>query len=115
MPQPKALALSILPPLALNTFLGALLFSSHTYFCYLLSYLPIFAPRPTKSTNSIGGIAIPHKADHLEWTSFGAEDTIMFMESLHKLPHPTLLSFIAGMGAGVIQGVAFTPVENAVK
>lgn len=39
----------------------------------------------------------------------------MFMESLHKLPHPTLLSMIAGMGAGVIQGVAFTPVENAVK
>lgn len=29
--------------------------------------------------------------------------------------HPTLLSAIAGAGAGVIQGMAFTPIENIVR
>lgn len=29
--------------------------------------------------------------------------------------HPTLLSAIAGAGAGVLQGMAFTPIENVVR
>jgi hypothetical protein len=29
--------------------------------------------------------------------------------------HPTLLAAIAGAGAGVIQGMAFTPIENVVR
>jgi len=49
------------------------------------------------------------------WLSFGAEDQISFMESIHRLPHPTLLSAVAGAAAGAIQGVAFAPIENAVK
>jgi hypothetical protein len=49
------------------------------------------------------------------WLSFGAEDQISFMESIHRLPHPTLLSAFAGAAAGAIQGVAFAPIENAVK
>ena len=37
------------------------------------------------------------------------------MESIHRLPHPTLMNALAGAGAGAIQGVAFAPIENAVK
>jgi len=34
----------------------------------------------------------------------------------HIIPrHPTLLSAIAGAGAGLVQGMAFTPVENLVR
>ncbi|KAJ9104054.1 hypothetical protein QFC19_004188 [Naganishia cerealis] len=57
---------------------------------------------------------VPHEGGP-EWLSFGAEDQIMFMEAIHKLPHPTLMSAIAGAAAGAIQGVLFAPIENAVK
>jgi hypothetical protein len=34
----------------------------------------------------------------------------------HIVPrHPTLLSAVAGAGAGLVQGLAFTPVENLVR
>ena len=34
----------------------------------------------------------------------------------HIIPrHPTLLSGLAGAGAGLVQGLAFTPVENFVR
>lgn len=34
----------------------------------------------------------------------------------HIIPrHPTLLSALAGAGAGLVQGLAFTPVENLVR
>jgi len=29
--------------------------------------------------------------------------------------HPTVVSAIAGAGAGVLQGMAFTPIENVVR
>jgi hypothetical protein len=79
----------------------------------LTSILP--PPSPSSSSSS-------HPDEHLDelengpvWLSFGAEDQISFMESIHRLPHPTLLSALAGAGAGAIQGVAFAPIENAVK
>lgn len=141
---------NIMPPLLINTLLGTLLFTSHSYFCYVLSRLPFFAPKPSSTplkpsqrsllesfddlTNqanrmndaangrvynaSGGGFGLEGGEENGEgpsWMSFGAEDQIMFMESIHRLPHPTLLSALAGAGAGVLQGVAFAPIENAVK
>lgn len=141
---------SILPPLLINTALGTLLFTSHSYFCYLISRLDFFAPKPllhqdlakddlheqsllkqwtalTKRGETLTSIpasdAVPPGSPEGDgedeagpvWLSFGAEDQISFMESIHRLPHPTLLSALAGAGAGAIQGVAFAPIENAVK
>lgn len=113
---PKTLILSILPPLVLNTCLGALLFESHAILSYWLSKLSFFAPRPRSDGVITNSLSDEDGLEEMpEWKSFGAEHTIMFMESLHKLPHPTIMAMIAGMGAGAIQGVAFTPVENAVR
>jgi hypothetical protein len=129
---------SILPPLMINTALGTILFTSHSFFCYLLSKLDYFAPRETSTTIPLDPGTLPHlsgderkavtsaiengqesEADHQdgvpEWFSFGAEDQIMFMEAIHRLPHPTLMSAVAGAAAGVLQAVIFAPIENAVK
>lgn len=129
---------SILPPLMINTALGTILFTSHSFFCYVLSRLDCFAP--TETSVSLGPQAMTdgqpivqwgatataewakiaegrdgrHDAGP-EWLSFGAEDQIMFMEAIHRLPHPTLMSAVAGAAAGVLQAVIFAPIENAVK
>jgi hypothetical protein len=50
-----------------------------------------------------------------EWLSFGAEDQISFMESIHRLPHPTILNALAGASAGALQGLVFAPIENTVR
>ncbi len=42
------------------------------------------------------------------------EDHFLFLEASSLLPHPTLLSATAGMAAGILQGLLFTPVENTV-
>ena len=129
---------SILPPLMINTALGTILFTSHSFFCYVLSRLDFFAPtetsislgpRVTKDGQPITQTNIEATAEWSriaegreerhdggpEWLSFGAEDQIMFMEAIHRLPHPTLMSAVAGAAAGVLQAVIFAPIENAVK
>lgn len=125
----------------INTALGTILFTSHSFFCYLLSRLDYFAPTEAQAEISLvrksddtplsgrqrdalasaiqtGGEEQQH-ADSQdggpEWFSFGAEDQIMFMEAIHKLPHPTLMSAVAGAAAGVLQAIIFAPIENAVK
>lgn len=135
----------------INTALGTLLFTSHSYFCYLLSRLDFFAPKAlphprldlesdeaetslfdrwaslAKRGQALSSIQDPSGSQQVStddrgeedsgpvWLSFNAEDQITFMESIHRLPHPTLLSALAGAAAGAIQGVAFAPIENAVK
>lgn len=123
---------SIVPPLLINTALGTLLFTSHSFFCYLLSRIDFFAPKGSRTEvlldpNSDLKGSPPRQRDSTEsniddaheggpeWLSFGVEEQIMFMEAIHKLPHPTLMSAVAGAAAGCIQGVLFAPIENAVK
>lgn len=123
----------------INTALGTILFTSHSFFCYLLSRLDYFAPREAQAEISLdlkspgdsplskrqreavvstirnGEEEANHRDGVPEWFSFGAEDQIMFMEAIHKLPHPTLMSAAAGAAAGVLQAIIFAPIENAVK
>lgn len=123
----------------INTALGTILFTSHSFFCYLLSRLDYFAPRESQAEISLdlktpGGSPLSERQREAvasaiqkreeeanlhegvpEWFSFGAEDQIMFMEAIHRLPHPTLMSAAAGAAAGVLQAIIFAPIENAVK
>ncbi|KAJ9096812.1 hypothetical protein QFC21_005083 [Naganishia friedmannii] len=129
---PMSIIHSIVPPLLINTALGTLLFTSHSFFCYLLSRVDFFAPRESHTevlvTPDSDGKYPPSDQSHTsrssandaheggpEWLSFGVEEQMMFMEAIHKLPHPTLMSAVAGAAAGCIQGVLFAPIENAVK
>lgn len=130
--QPMSIIHSIVPPLLINTALGTLLFTSHSFFCYLLSRIEFFAPKeshtetllhpdsdakhtvPNQLNTSDSSTDDAHEGGP-EWLSFGVEEQIMFMEAIHKLPHPTLMSALAGAAAGCIQGVLFAPIENAVK
>lgn len=95
---------TMMPPLIVNTSLGFLLFTSHSFFSLSLAKLPFFQQGET------GGII--RKVDH------GEEE--ITLESLLRGPtivprHPTLLSALSGAGAGIVQGFAFTPVENVVR
>lgn len=95
---------TMMPPLIVNTSLGFLLFTSHSFFSLSLAKLPFFQQEET-------GGAI-RKVDH------GAEE--ITLENLLRGPtivprHPTLLSALSGAGAGIVQGFAFTPVENVVR
>ncbi len=102
---------------------------SQSYFCYLLAKLPVFGPRPT-SAYPAGhvGDGWDTLAEESESDSQGGlntwlvlpdinapEDSFISLERADRLPHPTALSALAGVGAGVLQGVAFTPVDNVVK
>jgi hypothetical protein len=109
-----ALTLTIIPPLAINTTLGFLLFTSHSVFALGLARIPFFQHHHHHT---------PALVDH-ETTGDGEEEeeeeeeiTIeTLLRGPHIIPrHPTLLSAIAGAGAGLVQGMAFTPVENLVR
>ena len=92
------MCLTILPPLVINTTLGFLLFTSHSFFALTLARLPFFQP----SSNMI------QIEESLSIQTILAGPTI--------IPnHPTLLSSLAGAGAGIVQGMAFTPIENIVR
>ena len=105
------MALTVLPPLVINTTLGFLLFTSHSFFALSLAKLPFFRHERHQDINEV--------------TAFDEEVSDMDEESinLHTLlsgptvipRHPTLLSTLAGAGAGLLQGVAFTPIENVVR
>ncbi|WVQ82950.1 hypothetical protein IAT38_005086 [Cryptococcus sp. DSM 104549] len=92
--------LTIIPPMLVNATLGFLLFTSHSLFSLGLARLPFFQRKLADGEES------------------GEED--INLETLVRGPtiipnHPTILSAIAGAGAGLVQGAAFTPVENVVR
>lgn len=89
--QVAAIIFTLLPPLVVNTSLGFLLFTSHSFFSLVLAKLPYF--HGTEQVNMHNLLAGPSAVPD----------------------HPTLLSGIAGAGAGIVQGFAFTPVENMVR
>jgi hypothetical protein len=104
------MALTILPPLVINTTLGFLLFTSHSFFALSLARLPFF--RHETHHDTFGSVFDEEVNDD-------DEESI----NIHTLlsgptiipSHPTLLSTLAGAGAGLVQGVAFTPIENVVR
>lgn len=107
-----ALTLTIIPPLAINTTLGFLLFTSHSVFALGLARIPFFQHHHPHTP-----VLVDHEnVDEVE----EEEEEEITIETLlrgpHIIPrHPTLLSAIAGAGAGLVQGMAFTPVENLVR
>ncbi|EIW73170.1 hypothetical protein M231_07448 [Tremella mesenterica] len=117
-----ALTVTLLPPLMVNTILGFLLFTSHSFFSLSLARLPVFQRErhfnDLKQSHSVSKDTSP-KGSPMEGDD--AEEEEKFdLETLLRGPtvvprHPTLLSGIAGAGAGIAQGIAFTPVENIVR
>ena len=84
----SGLAKSLLPPMMVNTTLGFLLFTSHSFFALSLARLEWFAGREEVNLHSV-------------------------VEGPKTVPkHSTLLSGLAGAGAGVVQGIAFVPVDR---
>jgi hypothetical protein len=109
-----ALTLTIIPPLAINTTLGFLLFTSHSVFALGLARIPFF------QHHHHAPALIDHESiDNVKEEEEEEEEEITLETLLrgpHIIPrHPTLLSAIAGAGAGLVQGMAFTPVENLVR
>lgn len=130
IPQPIVVAASLLPPLLVNTTLGFLLFSSHSLLSLWLARLPYFHRRVADPVSEehqdlldeliqrdfLGGL----DGDYGVATGDAIVEEEVTFETIIRGPrtipaHPTLLSAIAGAGAGVIQGMAFTPIENIVK
>lgn len=112
-----ALTLTIIPPLVINTTLGFLLFTSHSVFALGLARIPFFQhhhshPPSLVDHENVNGVGGEEEDDEEE-----EEITIeTLLRGPHIIPrHPTLLSAIAGAGAGLVQGMAFTPVENLVR
>jgi hypothetical protein len=109
-----ALTLTIIPPLAINTTLGFLLFTSHSIFALALARIPFF------QHHHHAPALIDHESiDNVQEEEEEEEEEIT-LETLLRGPniiprHPTLLSAVAGAGAGLVQGMAFTPVENLVR
>lgn len=128
--KPMVLATSLLPPLVVNTTLGFLLFSSHSFFSLSLARLPWFHRGaecdPEDEDDLINFVRLRDPLGSLDGDygdvipGASEEDEEITLENILRGPkiipkHPTLLSAIAGAGAGVIQGVAFTPIENVVR
>lgn len=99
------------------------MFSSHSLFSLYLAKLPFFNrhyhdPDDPLARDPLGEIdgdfgqpdATPE--DEMD-EEISLENIIRGPRSIPK--HPTLLSAIAGAGAGIIQGLAFTPIENFVR
>ncbi|KAL7420287.1 hypothetical protein Q5752_005256 [Cryptotrichosporon argae] len=114
-----ALAAAVVPPLLINTTLGFLLFTSHSLFSLGLARFPFFQrhvhhPHPSGDALTLDGDDVDAEPD-----GDPHEDAIT-LETLVRGPtvvprHPTLLSALAGAGAGLVQGAAFTPIENVVR
>ncbi|WWC57960.1 uncharacterized protein I303_100495 [Kwoniella dejecticola CBS 10117] len=123
-----AITLTILPPLIVNTTMGFLLFTSHSFFSLSLAKIAFFQ----KPKHADGELDELHDIAryHAPLTLSGArkdtsarglsDEEEISLDTLLRGPsiipnHPTLLSAIAGAGAGLLQGAAFTPVENVVR
>ncbi len=129
--QALAVTLSLLPPLAINTTLGFLLFSSHSLFSLALARLPVFRrhldnPVAEMTGTNPGRHVLRHGQriapddDFANVEEQDYEEHHLTLQTLLQGPsfiprHPTILSAIAGAGAGIIQGIAFTPIENIVR
>jgi hypothetical protein len=104
--------------LAINTTLGFLLFTSHSMFALGLARIPFFQHHHHHQDQNVGARLVDHEAEpEIEESE---EEEKITLETLltgpHIIPrHPTLLSAFAGAGAGIVQGLAFTPVENLVR
>lgn len=101
--------MTILPPLVINTTLGFLLFTSHSFFALTLARLPFFRHPHHESVDSLRATL-----DDV------AEEEEINLHTLLSGPtvipaHPTLLSAVSGGMAGLVQGIAFTPIENVVR
>ena len=109
-----ALTLTIIPPLAINTTLGFLLFTSHSIFALGLARIPFFQHHHHhEQTTALNDREAVDNIDEEEEEEITLET---LLRGPHIIPrHPTLLSAIAGAGAGLVQGMAFTPVENLVR
>lgn len=108
------MGLTILPPLVINTTLGFLLFTSHSFFALTLARLPFFrhpheTPHATTASLDHGGEIDPQDDEE----SINIHTLLSGPTIIPR--HPTLLSALSGAGAGLVQGVAFTPVENVVR
>jgi hypothetical protein len=109
------LTLTIIPPLAINTTLGFLLFTSHSMFALGLARIPFFQHHHHHDPLTL----VDHEPVPQEEEGEDEKEAITLETLLtgpHIVPrHPTLLSAVAGAGAGLVQGLAFTPVENLVR
>jgi hypothetical protein len=104
----------VFPPLVVNTSLGFLLFTTHSFLSLSLSRLSFFQRRRVESFNL--DFEPRHKAADLDDDPDPPITLSALLQGLTIVPHhPTLLSAIAGAGAGALQGIAFTPVENVVR
>ena len=123
--QVIALTITLLPPLVINTTLGFLLFTSHSFFSLSLARLPFFqrphqpqSSSPENLRQTLDGVQ-PSDSATVPDEDEEEEEPINFHTLLTGptiVPnHATLLSGIAGAGAGIVQGIAFTPVENVVR
>ncbi|WWD05971.1 hypothetical protein V865_004056 [Kwoniella europaea PYCC6329] len=115
-----AITLTILPPLLVNTTMGFLLFTSHSFFSLSLAKLSFFQkPKEVGVDKARYHAPLNPSSDTSKEVEEGEEEEIN-LDTLLRGPsiipnHPTLLSGIAGAGAGLVQGAAFTPVENVVR
>lgn len=120
------LAMALCPPLIVNTTLGFLLFSSHSLISLWIARLPYFqrGENPTEAEDPLYierdwlGHIDGDFGDHIPGVP--EEEEEITLETIIRGPraipkHPTVLSAIAGAGAGVIQGMLFTPIENVVR
>lgn len=105
------MCLTILPPLVINTTLGFLLFTSHSFFALSLARLPFF--RHTHSPAGGDTLVFNEEADEDDEERINIHTLLSGPTIIPR--HPTLLSMIAGGGAGLVQGLAFTPIENVVR
>lgn len=85
-----------------------------------LARLPFFQHHHHHLPNSESAIPVDHEAGPKVEMDEDEEEEAITLETLltgpHIIPrHPTLLSAFAGAGAGIVQGLAFTPVENLVR
>ncbi|WVQ93935.1 hypothetical protein IAU59_001013 [Kwoniella sp. CBS 9459] len=126
-----AMALTIIPPLLVNTTMGFLLFTSHSFFSLSLAKIPFFQHHRVHDDMDLAsddhGLAGGASEVARYRPPFGgikegdtSEEEEISLDTLLRGPtiipnHPTLLSAIAGAGAGLVQGAAFTPVENVVR
>lgn len=109
--QAIAMGLTILPPLVINTTLGFLLFTSHSFFALTLARLPFF--RHSHESDALPAYKSSSRAEDENEEEINIHTLISGPTVIPR--HPTLLSALSGAGAGLVQGVAFTPIENLVR
>lgn len=89
-------------------------------FALTLAKVPFFQHEHHHAHSSLMGQAVEPGSLRPNQDEEEEDEEPITLETLltgpHIIPrHPTLLSAIAGAGAGLVQGLAFTPVENLVR